>query len=147
MSMWMKLVEGVCLCVMSAEDIRKRTIPLWMLAGCCAALGMYPLWRLARTGGLEVRNVTGALLPGIVLLAVSVLTHKAGYADGIVLLFLGMACGAERIVQVFLCSLLLMSGVSILLFLGKKVQKTTALPFLPFLFAGWLICGLTEGFV
>lgn len=94
-----------------------------------------------------MRNVTGALFPGIVLLAVSVLTHKAGYADGIVLLFLGIACGAERIVQVFLCSLLLMSGVSILLLLGKKVQKTTALPFLPFLFAGWLICGLTEGFV
>ena len=76
---------------LSLRDIRKRAIPLWMLS----AGGLPVLLGLLRNGW-NVSVIT-ALLPGALILLLSVLTDTVGKADGIILMLLGSACTDGRI--------------------------------------------------
>ena len=79
------------------------------------------------------------MLPGIVLLLVAVATKKAGWADGVVLLLLGLLWGARECTVSFALSLFAISIVSLILLALRKVDRNARLPYLPFLCGGYLL--------
>ncbi len=143
--MWRVLITGIWLVVISVCDIRNKSVPVLLL-------GLGGLW----TGGIllcqgirgeiNVLEQCEALIPGIALLVLAKLTEKAGCADGIVLMLLGLLEGAAGCLTLCFGSLLGASVLSGVLLVLKKVKKTTKLPFVPFLAIGWLLvnCGKWE---
>ena len=90
-------------------------------------------------GGLSIEGICRALIPGIILVAIALSTKKAGWADGVVLLLLGIQTNYEKCMVAVLVALFLMAVLSVVLLVLRKVKKDTKLPFIPFLAMGWFL--------
>ena len=123
---WCGYLAWLSLC-----DIRKRAIPLWMLS----AGGLPVLLGLLRNGW-NVSVIT-ALLPGALLLLLSVLTDTVGKADGIILMLLGCACTGGRIWLLLCLSLIYIFRYSMILYMLRRNRKKS-IPYIPFLFMAYL---------
>lgn len=136
--MWGVILTAVCLIVMSITDMVNRKVPLWMLAvQATLATGML-IWG-GINGELSIGGICKALIPGIILVAIALSTRKAGWADGVVLLLLGIQTDYEKCMVAVLMALFLMAALSAVLLVFHKVKRDTKLPFLPFLTMGWFL--------
>lgn len=80
-----------------------------------------------------------SLLPGMAALLLAFLTkEQIGYGDAVCLLILGAVMTGDGILRAALAGLFFVSVCSIALLVGKKANRKTKLPFLPFLTAGVL---------
>lgn len=132
--MWITIFTAAWLSAVSIMDIRSRRVPVWLLL----VGGIPTLLAGVYKGGEGYYMLLGAL-PGILLLGTAFATKKAGYGDGIVLLFLGMGLGGGKSLLLFGVSLFLISVCSLVLLALKKAGRNTGIPFLPFLSAAWLM--------
>lgn len=82
------------------------------------------------------------LAPGILLILMAAATKKAGIADGIAVLLLGLPLNYRECILSFVLSLLSMSIVSLLLLTLNKVRGNSKLPYLPFLWTGYMVQAL-----
>lgn len=136
--MWSMILTAVCLAAMSIADIVNRKVPLWMLTvQASLAVGML-VWG-GINGELSIGGICRALIPGIILVAIALSTKKAGWADGVVLLLLGIQTNYEKCMVAVLVALFLMAVFSVVLLVLRKVKKDTKLPFIPFLAMGWFL--------
>lgn len=136
--MWGVILTAVCLIVMSIADMVNRKVPLWMLAVQAALAAGMLLWG-GINGELSIGGICKALIPGIILVAIALSTRKAGWADGVVLLLLGIQTDYEKCMVAVLMALFLMAALSAVLLVFRKVKKDTKLPFIPFLTMGWFL--------
>lgn len=80
-----------------------------------------------------------SLMPGTVALFLAFLTkEQIGYGDAVCLMILGAVMTGGRILRAVMAGLFLASVCSLTLLLGKKANRKTTLPFLPFLTVGVL---------
>lgn len=128
---------AVWLLIISIWDVRKRRVPVWLLIPG-------GIFALAEAAGQQYGELTVVriMLPGAVLLLLALTTGNVGYADGIVMLFLGVISGSEKSLLIFGISLFLAAICSLVLLALRKVKKNTGIPFLPFLAAAWLLAAL-----
>lgn len=136
------------LILLSVFDWRERRVPVILLAaGVALATG----WGL-HTCFYEMENLIGnlsklcfGLIPGCILILLAWLTRKVGYGDGIALLTVGMILGYQNCFALLCFSMLLAAVISGIMLLARRVNKYSALPYLPFLtvtyLAGILIGG------
>lgn len=121
---WILLVVG------SIFDIKYKSLLGWFLmiggalaVGLAALLKPVSLWEMA-----------GGLFLGVLLFGISLVTRGAlGRGDGIFLGIIGLNLGFSTVFSIFTGALLLAAVLAILLIIIKRVNKNTALPFLPFL--------------
>ena len=140
--MWKEILTAAWLVPMCIMDTRSKSVPAWMLwIGTAAAAGV--LLYEGINGRLNGWQACRALIPGLILLAVAYATGKAGLADGVVLMLLGIFMGYEGCVAASLGGLFLIALCSGVLLMLRRVKKDTRIPFVPFLAAAWLIvvCG------
>lgn len=116
---------------------------LWIGAVAAAGVLLYE----GINGGLNGWKECRALLPGAVLLVVAYGTGKAGPADGVILMLLGVFMGYEDCAAASLGGLFLIALFSVVLLTLRRAKKDTRIPFVPFLALGWLIvvCGKWGG--
>ena len=121
----------------SVLDFRRRRIPVWLLALGGAAVIPAVLFECA---GLpeEWWAVCRGCIPGILLLGMALVTRKAGVADGVAMLYMGLLL-KEKCLAVFAFSLLLISLYSGILLVFRKAGRNTELPYLPFLTVAWVL--------
>lgn len=136
--MWIVQVVTIWLLVISIMDIRRRRVPVWMLA-LGGALTLFTLVYRYESGKMDCFELLNGMLPGIVIMLIAFFTQKAGCGDGVVLLCIGMAAGGGKSFLLFGASLFLISIFSIILLAMRKVGKNTRIPYLPFLAAAWLL--------
>lgn len=128
----MMLVVLIYLTILGIQDYREGSVSvLWLAAGVGILTGL-GIYRCVQ-GELLWTEMLSGIIPGALLLAIAGLSGKAGYADGVVLIELGVCLGYREIMLLFGFSLLLLSVVSILLLFLRRVRKNTKLPYLPFL--------------
>ena len=132
---------------MSILDIRKKSVPIPILIGG----GLISLLKLAFML-LNGNSVSGTLLtffigllPGLALVLVGFITEKLGAADGISVGILGSLEGYMCGLVCLCLGSLILSLVSIALMCFKKVKKTTRMPFIPFLTAGYVLWFMLTG--
>lgn len=136
--MWKLALTALWLIAMSIFDLFEKRVPVWLLVtGGIPAIVTAMYAYMKGTGSLS-QSLFG-MLPGVLLLAVAAVTRKAGWADGIVLLIMGLLTDLWECMACFMVSLMTMSMVSLLLLVLRKVGKNTTLPYIPFLCAGYLI--------
>lgn len=136
--MWKFIFIILWLGVLAGMDVRRRHVPVWLLIFSGIFVTLVSAYE-GRKGNLGIPELFWSVLPGLVLLAVAVLTKKAGWADGVVMLLLGIYTGFRTCIFSFAMSMFFISIVSLALLALRKVNKNTKLPFLPFLYAGYLL--------
>ena len=130
----MKLMTGLLLGGLAAVDFKQKKIPVLPVAAMGVLLLLFRLWN-----GVELRELAAGLLPGAGLLLFARLSREAvGTGDGLVLLALGMGYGAEEILVMLFVALCLAAGLSVVLLVSKRAGRKSEIPFLPFLFFGWM---------
>ncbi len=135
--MWKTLFMGCWLGALGLTDARYKRVPVIFLAagGIVTIVSLFAGWVV--NAGVE--ESMWSLAPGILLLIVSALTGSAGWADGVTLLILGGAAGARACFLSFVLSMVFIAVVSLILLALRRVQKNTKMPYLPFLWAGFLV--------
>lgn len=136
--MWKVMLIALWLGILAFMDIRRRRVPIWLLAVSgilVTCVSVYEIWQ-GSMGGMEI---LWSILPGFMLLLTALLSKKAGWADGVVLLLLGILTGFRECVVSFTISMLAISVISLALLIMKRVEKNTKMPYLPFLWGGFLI--------
>lgn len=116
------------------QDIRKREIlpgitALFLIGGA--------IWKLfmIHTG---IFDLTCGLIPGFVLLILGRMSRgSVGYGDGMVILALGVSAGLWKTVESLSIGFLLSAAAALLIWCKKK-NKNQKIPFIPFLFLGYL---------
>ena len=126
------------LLIASIFDIRSRRIPVWMLVLGGSFAVLTAVCRCGFALAEYVEMIKGCV-PGMILLLMAAATDKAGTADGLVLIFLGICMGGKSCLAVFMLSLVLISLFSAVLLMLRRAGRNTKLPYLPFLAAAWLL--------
>lgn len=140
--MWRDVLTAGWLLVLSAMDIKKKSVPLWLLG-----IGVINMFVILLTeglgGGIDGWLLCRSMFPGAVFLVIAAATDKAGYGDGIVLIMLGLMSGTKVCLLALTAGLLLIAIFSGALLALRKVKRNSRIPFLPFLAVGWGIvtCG------
>lgn len=132
----------VLLGILSVQDLRWQAIGL-QLPACVAAAGV--IWLVGRacaegtTAGRIVLELVLALLPGVFFWLVAVATSQMGYGDGLVLVAVGLWCGLWKCLFAVGISLFLMALFSVGILILRRAHRSTRIPYLPFLTAGYLL--------
>ncbi|MCR5097384.1 MAG: prepilin peptidase [Lachnospiraceae bacterium] len=139
-------MEALCmtgmLLHMSIEDIRKKTVPvipmmLWGMAG--VILHLY-------FGRISCERMLGGLITGITAYILSIATHeKIGKGDAVLLTVTGIYMGFWGNVFMLWLGLVLAAAAGACVMVLSDKDKSYELPFVPFLFAGFLITVLCNG--
>ena len=137
--MLINVVGGVGLFILSLWDIRTKKIPvvltvLWgvLLFGCRVCRGLDPVMAAA------------GMIPGAVILVLSVLSNgKIGLGDGLVLCALGAGFGTEAMVVILSGAFGLAALGAVALIVFQKAGRNREMPFLPYVFAGYVVCMIT----
>lgn len=142
-SMWITIIVLVYLVLLGIEDLKKRKVHVLLLGiGSVLFLGIGVGKYLL--GELDWTELLLGMLPGLFLILLAWLTKKAGYADGVVLMQLGLYIGCREVLILCCCSMLFLSVISIILLFCRKVGRETQMPYLTFLaitFAVWKLSG------
>lgn len=115
-----------------SKKISRRMIVLLLLA-CCAIL---PFRRY-----FHILDTLGGLAVGLGIIGLSVISkEQIGKGDGLVIAAVGIAFGSRRCFLVLSTASFVMCVIAIGVLLLKKGGRQTRLPFLPALFAGYVLC-------
>lgn len=129
---------------LSLFDIRYRRVPVWMvLLGGAAAVGTGICGCVC--GESNFVDLLQGMIPGTVLLLLALGTQKAGWVDGMILIFLGIILGFRQCILTAAFSLIMISILSTVLLILKKADKGTTIPYVPFLTMGFVLCRLIGG--
>ncbi len=130
---------GVLLFAAGVTDIRTKQIGrrqlLLLLLVCLAVIPMKKDFGLL--------NAVGGLTIGLGVIGVSVATREQiGRGDGIVIAAMGIALGARKCIWLICVSSAIMCAAAIVVLLLKRGGRQTRLPFLPAVFAGYVLCAV-----
>ena len=129
----------VILAIGSIYDWKYLGLPVWLLlAGIMGGIlgALYSLFG----EDASVISVGMAFLPGVIALILSYITkEQIGYGDGLILLAMGGCLGMRQAMMIVGIALGASFVVSVALVLLRKAGRNQKLPFVPFLFAGWIM--------
>lgn len=126
----------ILLMVGSIYDWKYRSVPAWILivGGLGGMAGT--LCTLVGTYGRST-EVWLALLPGAMALLLAYITREQiGYGDGVLLLIMGGCLGSSKVIAALLVALAGSGVVSMLLLICRKAERSSRIPFVPFLCMG-----------
>lgn len=130
----MSLMAGICLLIQGVWDIRTKEIPTWVSLGLGVCSFLYSICNQRDWIGMGF-----ALLPGVVCLLLGYVTRQAvGYGDGILLCALGMLYSVEEVINICIIASFIAGITALILLAVLKKDGSYPIPFVPFLFFGWL---------
>lgn len=120
------------------QDVRTRTVSvLYLWIG--TVLGFASVFFHSKENSLTIADLIFSLVPGMIFLLLGRSTREqVGYGDGWMLLILGMCLGS-RIWRLWQLALILSAVFTVGMILLKKLQRTSRIPFLPFLWISHLL--------
>lgn len=131
-----KLACFVFLGVMSVFDLKFKRLPdSYLCLGVLSAVLIRIMFK-----GLPLRSYMMAALVGIIFIMISYFTNeKIGYGDGVIILYTGILSGLENMLFIIFTAFILCALTGIILMVIKNTKKDLSLPFVPFIFAGFII--------
>jgi leader peptidase (prepilin peptidase)/N-methyltransferase len=118
--------------ILSLYDVHSKTVPIkFLLAGSLLAAAV--TLSSVITDSEKWIDIAVALLPGLVLLIGGKLTGSIGYADGWLMLLIGIFLGFRKGIAAFCLSLFLTALTAMVLLLLRKGKKNMRIPYIPFL--------------
>ena len=123
----------------SVWDLKEKKIPLWVLVSGGVAEVMLALLYGLHSGDVELARLITGMIPGLLLLVLSLTGQQVGPADGMILCAVGAAESYAFALQMLMWACLITGGVSVIGLLFRCLRKEDRLPFVPFLTAGYVV--------
>ena len=126
------------------EDIKKKSIPIYVLAisGALSTIAVGVKFFYLHESPVALLMT---VIPGILLLAIAFMTNQSlGYGDGLLVLSMGPVFGLEKMILGMFLAFFLSSIISLLLYVLKKVGRKTEIPFVPFISIGMGVMALAQ---
>lgn len=123
------------LLVCAIQDIKDKKLSVFLifLGFTC----LFPFSFLSNT--ISIYNRLGGLLLGLFLVAMTYVTRgQIGIGDGLFVMVVGICFGFGISGTMLIYGLVLSALISLYLILLKKGNRDTRIPFIPFLFLGYL---------
>lgn len=122
-------------------DVRYRKISVL----CCALFSPAAFFARLAISGFNLTELVLSLLPGVFLLLTVIISGgKVGMGDAIVFISLGFALPVTMIVPVMLAAMVLSALFSLGALILKKATLKSRIPFMPFVFLGFIIVYVME---
>ncbi len=126
------LLNGILMVVLfllSIEDIRHKSVRLWELIICIGIAVSYSCF----SGLYGLKYIVISTLIFCVLLWVNAVTKCFGIADILIIFILNCIKGIGFSILVFGMAITLAAVVNIFLYIKKKVQLKSTIPFIPYI--------------
>ena len=132
-------VYGVYLLILAWIDFRNKQIPVkWLLIGPV----FVPLFIYVGNDGGILGNALG-LIPGVVFFCISFICKgQIGPADAFVILCTGACIGLKAIITAVSVSLFGVAVVSAVMLISRKMNRKSTIPYIPFIFLGYIAAAL-----
>ncbi len=131
-----RIIIGILLLVSGMIDIKTKCVSVKLVIMCLIPIIIALPFREEIT---LIEGLLGMLI-GILILGIGKFTRgQIGSGDGLVLIVTGIALGGYNNLRMLMYGLFLVSMVSILLLITKKIKFKSTLPFLPFLCMGYVL--------
>jgi len=129
-------IMGFMLLVTAVQDLLKKKVEVWIMAvGAILLCICIPF-----NNGLSIPDRIGGIFVGICVIVISKVTGgKIGLGDGIILSVTGIGLGLWGNLELFAIALFAAAIVSIILLVFRLADRKKSIPFVPFLFLGYLI--------
>ena len=131
------MIMGIYLFILAIDDMLNKSVRVGLLIA-----GLIPVAISFIPGGSEIQiwQRAAGLIPGLLLIVAAGLTReKIGYGDGIILLITGIAIGIGALCKLLMISFFLLPVYSIAMLARGRLNKKSRIPFLPFVFAGYVL--------
>lgn len=139
---WIQNFLGILLAGLSIQDIKCQKVNIWAV-GTGYMIGIAGL---AISGQLSVKSMAGGAGIGLMVCLLHWGTQKGiGLGDGMLAVLIGVCTGAEFTVFCLCAAFFLASLVALALYCMKKAGRKSRLPFVPFLFLGYMITLCMKG--
>lgn len=125
---YQNVVTGSMLIICTLEDIADRRIRSSILI----------LFAILIFSG-KPENILAGSVPGICCLFLSRLSHQQfGYGDSLIILLCGISLGITQGFRIVMNAFFLSGIWAVLCLIRRQAERNGEMPFVPFLFAGWL---------
>ena len=135
--MW-KIAEVIMLVYLGVGmlfDLKNRSLPVWYL-GSGTVVVLFAVLRWQKMSIYEW--VLGGIMGGMFLAMGRLTGESIGYGDGWMICNLGIFCGFWELCGILICAFGVSSIFCIWGMRRKKWKKNMRIPFVPFLFLGYL---------
>lgn len=131
-----KIIVGCMIFLCAIGDIKKKKvwIPVIVIGGI---LSFLLLFVQGKAGWIECLG--GGAVGGALLLFSKITGEQIGLGDGVLFCVTGLVLGFWQNISLLLWSLFLTSVMAGFLLVVKKCEKQRKIPFIPFVFAGYMI--------
>ncbi len=127
---------------LSAEDIKRKTVPVIPIMGW----GIFAIVLHLISGKNDIISMAVGMIPGAIAYVLSVLTkEKIGKGDAVLLIVTGLYMGFWENVFMLWVGLIFAAIGGIVAIVMFKRKRGDELPFVPFLFAGYLVILVCNG--
>lgn len=132
----MYIVQSILLFFAGVADIRRKEIKIAYILG----MSVVSIACIYMSEQRAVFDIVGGVSIGLCMIGLSLMTREQiGRGDGMVVAAVGAMLGIRSCVSVVCLASLLMAVVSIIILLLRKGNRNTRLPYIPALFAGYVI--------
>ena len=134
-----KVVIGAMLLICGVQDALKKKIFLWFILIGSLLIGIC----IPFCNTISIFNRISGVAVGICVIMISLATRgKIGMGDGMLLCASGLGLGFWGNLELFAIALLIAAVVSIALLIFRLADRKKSIPFVPFLFLGYVFVAL-----
>ncbi len=127
---------GILLLITAIQDVRSKQISNWIILAGAALLCI----GIPFSHGLTLADRGFGMLVGAGVILISKATGgKIGMGDGLLLCVTGLGLGVWSNLELFALSMFAAAVVSIILLIARLANRKTSIPFVPFLFLGYIL--------
>lgn len=128
--------------LMSLFDIKSKRLPdVSVILSLVSAV----LVRIAFKG-LPLKSYVAAMVVGVTFMLISYFTdEKIGYGDSLVILFIGILLGFENLLFIIFSALVMCLVTGVVMIIVNDGRKDLTLPFVPFMFAAFVMLVIFSG--
>ena len=138
LEIWQWLLLMTVLLPMAIKDLRYKKINGYI---CIVMIMVSFLIRVRIKQDADI-TILLDLIPGVLMYVLSKLSPRSiGEGDALVLIFIGSVVGFFKELEFLIISVFIAGLIALFLYILKKVDKDTKLPFVPFLSVGVLAGG------
>lgn len=140
------VIIGVLLFAAGAMDLKSKTISrriILVLMIVCFAGAFIKVFINKEFG---IWEIIGGVLIGFCAIGLSMTSREQiGRGDGLVIVAIGLMLGFRKCLFAVCMASLIMTLVSVIVLILRKGNRNTRLPFIPALFAGYVMCMTVAG--
>lgn len=146
MYLMIAIIIGVLLFAAGIMDLKSKTISrgiILVLMIVCFAGAFIKVFTIKEFG---IWEIMGGALIGLCAIGLSMVSRdQIGRGDGLVIVAIGLMLGFRKCLFAVCMASMIMTLVSVIVLILRKGNRNTRLPFIPALFAGYVMCMTVAG--